>query len=90
MSKKDKILKECDGLFYEFVLNKKGTLIKKCCASCKFKDAYDTEGPRRLCRIDPNVKDRIVDKKHVCREWEISDDIDKIKTLASRPDLIKK
>ena len=28
MSKKDKILKECDGLFYEFVRNRKGTLIK--------------------------------------------------------------
>ena len=90
MSKKDKILKECDGLFYEFMRNKKGTLIKKWCASCKYKDAYDTEGPRRLCRINPNVKDRIVDKKHVCRYWEISEDIDKIKTLASRPDLIKK
>lgn len=90
MSKKDRILKECDGLLYEFVRNKKGTLIKMCCASCKFKDAYDTEGPRRLCRIDPNVKDRIVNKSHVCRDWGISDDIDKIKTLASRPDLINK
>jgi len=90
MSKKDKILKECNGLFYEFVRNKKGTLIKKCCASCKFKDAYDTEGSRRLCRIDPNVKDRIVDKSHVCRDWEISEDMDMIKTEQSRPDLIKK
>ena len=90
MSKKDKILKECDGLFYEFVRNKKGTLIKKCCASCKFKDAYDTDGPRRLCRIDPNVKNRIVDKKNVCGDWEISEDMDKIKTEQSRPDLINK
>mgnify|MGYP007130622267 FL=1 len=90
MSNKDKILKECDGLFYEFVRNKKGTLIKKCCASCKYKDAYDTEGPRRLCRVDPLDKNRIVNKKHVCREWEISEEMDRIKTLASRPDLIKK
>ena len=90
MSKKDKILKECDGLFYEFVLNSKGTLIKKCCASCKYKDAYDTEGPKRLCRVDSTDKKRIVDKKHVCREWEISEEMDMIKTLTSRPDLIKK
>ena len=89
MSKNDKILKECDGLFYEFVRNKKGTLIKKCCASCKYKDAYDTEGPRRLCRVDPTDKNRIVNKKHVCREWEISEDMDMIKTEQSRPDLIK-
>ena len=90
MSKKDKILKESDGLFYEFVYNKKGTLIKKCCASCKYKDAYDTEGPRRLCRVDPTDKNKIVDKKHVCREWEISEEIDMIKTEQSRPDLINK
>ena len=90
MSKKDKILKECDGLFYEFVRNSKGTLIKKCCASCKHKDAYDTEGPRRLCRVDPTDKNKIVDKKHVCREWEISEDMNMIKTEQSRPDLVKK
>jgi len=90
MDKEDKILKECDGLLYEFVRNKKGTLIKKCCASCKYKDAYDTEGERRLCRIASNVKDRIVDKKHVCRDWVISEEINKVKTEQSRPDLIKK
>ena len=90
MSKEDKILKECDGLLYEFVRNKKGTLIKKCCASCKYKDAYDAEGPRRLCRITPNVKDRIVDKSHVCRDWEISEDINKVKTAVSKPVLIEK
>jgi len=90
MSNKDKILKECDGLFYEFVRNSKGTLIKKCCASCKYKLPYDAEGPRRLCRVDPLDKNRIVNKKHVCREWEISDDMNMIKTEQSRPDLIKK
>jgi hypothetical protein len=89
MSNTNKILKECDGLFYEFVRNKKGTLIKKCCASCKHKDAYDTEGPRRLCRVDPTDKNRVVNKKYVCREWEISEDMDMIKTEQSRPDLIK-
>ena len=89
MSNTNKILKECDGLFYEFVRNQKGTLIKKCCASCKHKDAYDTEGPRRLCRVDPTDKNRVVNKKHVCREWEISEDMDMIKTEQSRPDLIK-
>ena len=90
MIKKYKIVKECDGLFYEFVRNEKGTLIKKCCASCKFKQPYDAEGPRRQCRIDPNVKNRIVDKKNVCGDWEISEEINKVKTAASNPDLIKK
>lgn len=90
MSKKDKILKECDGLFYEFVRNKKGTLIKKCCASCKFKQPYDAEGPRRLCMKDPNEKNKIVNKSHVCRDWEISIEMDMIKTEQSRPDLNKK
>ena len=90
MSKNDKILKECDGLFYEFVRNSKGTLIKKCCASCKYKDAYDTEGPRRLCKEDPTEKNKIVDKKHVCGKWIISDEMDQIKTEQSRPDLINK
>ena len=33
---------------------------------------------------------RRVDKKHVCKDWKISEEMDKIKTLASRPDLIKK
>ena len=90
MSKKEKILKECDGLFYEFVRNKKGTLIKKCCASCKHKRPYDMEGPRRLCTKDPTEKNKIVNNSHVCRDWEISEDMDMIKTQQSRPDLIKK
>ena len=90
MSKKHIILKECDGLLYEFVRNKKGTLIKKCCASCKQKQPYDAEGPRRLCVVDPTVKNKIVNKSHVCRDWEISDEIDQIKTEQSRPDLINK
>ena len=90
MSKKDIILKECDGLLYEFVRNKKGTLIKKCCASCKHKQPYDAEGPRRLCVVGPTVKNKIMNKSHVCRDWEISDEIDQIKTEQSRPDLINK
>ena len=90
MSKKDIILKECDGLLYEFVRNKKGTLIKKCCASCKHKQPYDAEGPRRLCVVGPTVKKKIVNKSYVCRDWEISDEIDQIKTEQSRPDLINK
>ena len=90
MSKKDKILKECDGLFYEFVRNEKGTLIKKCCASCKYKDAYDTEGPRRMCREDPTDKNKIVDKSHVCGKWTISEEMNIIKTESSRPDLANK
>ena len=43
------IAKVCDGIIYEFVRNSKGTLIKKCCASCKHKQPYDSEGQRRLC-----------------------------------------
>ena len=85
MSNKDKILKECDGLFYEFVRNSKGTLIKKCCASCKFKKPYDDDGPRRMCTIEPEVKNRIVNKRHVCRDWEISEEINKVKTAVSKP-----
>ena len=43
------IAKVCDGIIYEFVRNSKGTLIKKCCASCKHKQPYNSEGQRRLC-----------------------------------------
>ena len=90
MSKEGKILKECDGLYYEFVRNKKGTLIKKCCASCRHKQPYDAEGPKRLCTQDPTQKNKIVNKSHVCRDWEISEEMDQIKTEQSRPDLIEK
>ena len=43
------IIKEIGGVEYEFVYNSKGTLVKKCCASCRFKQPKDEEGPQRLC-----------------------------------------
>ena len=85
MSKKEKILKECDGLVCEFVRNSKGTLIKICCASCKHKQPYDPEGPRRLCVVDPDVKNKIVYKDSACADWEISSAIDDIVTASSKP-----
>lgn len=49
--------KVCDGIIYEFVRNSKGTLIKKCCASCKHKQPYDSEGQRRLCCNPPKYRE---------------------------------
>ena len=82
------IIQEIDGVQYEFVYNSKGTLIKKCCASCKFKQPFDQEGPRRSCNYNKAEKEKkIVDKRDCCQEWGISEDIDKVKTATSiRPD----
>ena len=84
----DVIIKDCGGEFYEFVRNSKGTLIKKCCASCKYKLPYDAEGPRRSCTRNPN-KSKIVKKSYCCSHWWISEEADRIKTLTSRPDLVE-
>ena len=75
------IIKEIGGVEYEFIYNSKGTLIKKCCASCKFKQPKDDEGPRRLCTHGTEPK--IIDKRDCCDYWAISDEINEIKTLCS-------
>jgi len=75
------IIKEIGGVEYEFIYNAKGTLIKKCCASCRFKQPKDEEGPKRLCTHDTEPK--IIDKRDCCEYWAISPEIDKMKTLCS-------
>lgn len=79
------IAKVCDGIIYEFVRNSKGTLIKKCCASCKYKQPYDSEGQRRLCCNPKNTEKKVVYNYNVCNDWQINPDIDKIKTIQSQP-----
>jgi hypothetical protein len=79
------IAKVCDGIIYEFVRNSKGTLIKKCCASCKHKQPYDSEGQRRLCCKGKNTEKKVVYNYNVCNDWAINPDIDKIKTIQSQP-----
>ena len=81
LSNQTPIIKEIGGVEYEFVYNSKGTLIKKCCASCKFKEPKDDEGPRRLCTHGSEPK--IIDKRDCCEYWAISGEIDKMKTLYS-------
>ena len=81
LSNQTPIIKEIGGVEYEFVYNSKGTLIKKCCASCKFKEPKDDEGPRRLCTHGSEPK--IIDKRDCCEYWAISGEIDKMKTLCS-------
>jgi hypothetical protein len=69
----------------EFTTNQNNVIIKKCCASCKWKIPHDTEGPRRKCTFkNPN---KIVDKSDLCGNWEISEMIDIIKL---RPNGIQK
>lgn len=52
----DVIIKDCGGEFYEFVRNSKGTMIKKCCASCKYKLPYDAERPQKVVYAQPCKK----------------------------------
>lgn len=73
MSKKGK--KAVNGVVYEFTNNKNGVMIKKCCASCKHHEPYDSEGPRRMCTLSQ----KIVDKSECCGDWCISKEIDDIK-----------
>ena len=75
------IIKEIGGVEYEFIYNSKGTLIKKCCASCRFKQPKDEEGPQRLCTHGTEPK--ITDKRDCCEYWSISSEINKMKTLCS-------
>ena len=79
------IAKVCDGIIYECVRNSKWTLIKKCGASCKHKQPYDSEGQRRLCCKGKNTEKKVVYNYNVCNDWVINPDIDKIKTIQSQP-----
>ena len=81
LSNQTPIIKEIGGVEYEFVYNSKGTLIKKCCASCRFKQPKDEEGPQRLCTHSREPK--ITDKRDCCEYWAISSEINKMKTLCS-------
>lgn len=64
------------GVIPEFTVNSNGVTIKKCCASCAHKTLHDTEGPKRKCTYGDCGK--IVDKSDLCKNWLISDAIDKI------------
>mgnify|MGYP002510373659 FL=1 len=77
------ITQEIDGIQYEFVYNSQGTLIKKCCASCKYKQPKDQEGPRRTCTYTPN-NPQTVDKRDCCVFWYISEDANRLKTACSK------
>jgi len=61
-----------------FYINSKGTRVKKCCASCKFKRNMNTDGPSRHCVF--GGKRTVTDKSFFCSDWMISEQIDKIKT----------
>jgi len=61
----------------EFMRNSKGTVIKKCCASCKYKEVGPSEDVR-ICNY--GGKKATVTKGFYCYDWEISDYIDGIQT----------
>ena len=66
-----------NGIIKEYVLNKNGVRIKKCCASCKYHEPLDSDGPRRIC--DYLKRNKVVKKDDACGDWSISDMIDGIK-----------
>lgn len=72
------------GIIPEFVKNKYGVTIKKCCASCQTHEPYDSEGPRRLYTYDNQKK--IVDKSDLCSCWTMSDMMAKVKLNCSNDD----
>jgi hypothetical protein len=65
------------GVMPEFTRNKNGVRIKKCCASCRFKDYKGFSDRKRLCKREDEVK--VVDKSDCCQNWAISDEINVIK-----------
>ena len=64
-----------NGIIYEFVTNKNGVSIKKCCASCERHELHDASGPKRNCTL----KGKIVDKSDCCMNWIISEQTNKIR-----------
>jgi hypothetical protein len=82
MSKKETIA--VDGIVAEFTTNSNGVRIKKCCASCTHHNPFKSDGPKRLCTLHTTTVDgkevpKTVDKSDLCREWGISDMMNKIK-----------
>ena len=63
------------GIIIEFVDNKNGVSIKKCCASCQIHDVLDDEGPRRMCLL----KKKPVHKGDCCGAWKLSDYMNNIR-----------
>ena len=68
-------IQEVNGVLTEFIRNKNHVKIKKCCASCKTHEHYDSDGPRRKCTL----YGKVVDKSHCCEDWCISEAINEIK-----------
>jgi hypothetical protein len=64
------------GVIPEFTRNSNGVRIKKCCASCRYKEPYNFEGSRRKCMY--GNMGMIVDKSDLCGRWHISETTDKI------------
>ena len=60
----------------EYTLNSNGVRIKKCCSSCKHHQPKDED--HRLCMFTGEKK--IVFMFELCDRWEISSQIDKIRT----------
>lgn len=62
----------------EYTTNVNGVRIKKCCASCAFKQPLDANGGHRLCTLGGGKK--VVFKDELCKQWHISTEIDRIRT----------
>ena len=62
----------------EYTTNVNGVRIKKCCASCAFKQPLDYNGAHRLCTLGGGEK--VVFKDEVCKHWEMNAEIDRIRT----------
>lgn len=53
-------------------INPQGVEVRKCCASCQFKDVISTEGIRTCTRRNKEVK-----KQDLCVTWRMSDTLRK-------------
>lgn len=73
MSKTEtKIIK---GIVTEFVKNRFGVEIKMCCSSCEHHGPCGSDYQYRKC----TRHDTVVDKSSCCKDWAISEAMDKIK-----------
>ena len=82
MSKQE--TKAVNGVLEEYTVNSNDVIIKKCCASCAHHEPHSSDGPKRLCKKrtmleDGKKKPKVVDKSDLCKDWSISDMIDRIK-----------
>ena len=53
-------------------VNPQGIKVRKCCASCKFKFLYGTDGVRFCTKRNKEVK-----KFGLCKQWEMREDLQK-------------